>query len=57
MIYVGRNVLFESVGTGLVEGQTWGPLDGKHHLALGELVVKLARSKMAFCCWVHAVNP
>lgn len=57
MIYVGRNVLFESVGTGLVEGQTWGPLDGKHHLALGELVVKLAQSKMAFCCWVHAVNP
>lgn len=60
MICFGRSVPFESLEMAICIGSDPEPVGRrglKHHLALGELVIKPARFKMAFCSWVHRVNP
>lgn len=58
MICVGRNV--ESLETPSCTGSNPEPTgwrELKCHLALGGPVIKPVQFKMAFCSWVHPVNP
>lgn len=60
VICVGRNVPFESLETSspnrVQSGAHWIQGTEAHHLAFGELVIKPAQFKMAFCSWVYPVK-